>query len=700
MTVGNHTPVPTSVTQQMDPEYPLGRARPGPPPPPAPSSNNSSLGYDASSANNKPCNGCRRRKVRCDKGRPSCLNCSRHGETCVYEGPPESGVFTAETQQRMQDRLERLERLVQGMNFTGGPSTGRDSRLSSTEAVIQDWSPESNSTVESEDQGVQLTEPNNCYYMHPNFWLNLEEFVDEPRDLLRWPYDDKMNNNWPFSAQSIPPILTESLTALHLPVDKQDALHEWFYKAVDPWIRATHYRAYMNEVSNFRIGKSTMPREIEALMFSVHAVTVAAMSDEQVQQLFGRPREHLLSHFQFATELAMNRANFLRTRNMFMFMALLHYITFLFHTGQPEKATSLLGTATRIGMRLGLHKDPSSHLFTPWVAEMRRRLWTYFLVMDQPTYNSEGAESLFDTLPWVPRPVNANDNQWPPHRFMKPEQVPADADGFTDMAFANIRRELYYMSREVGRLFRMTEPERLLSIITDCDNAIRKKYIDHMNVQNPMQAVIIGYYSFYHRCLRINVEVTAVKSRAQSEMPDDLHTRILATQLDLFEDLARTEAIAQHHNWQWIFKWPPPFHGIARLLHSLAEVPKTTEAERAWKQVDLIFRRHLGSDMAMQDVPSWRLIERLCDIAMFAHSGQAHQGAAYTLRGESRHGTTDGSETATNTGLSLVNQLAYPGLGTVSWNSPTPGPSTAHSGTSNSGGMMQYTSAEGSTFQP
>lgn len=50
------------------------------------------------------------------------------------------------------------------------------------------------------------------------------------------------------------------------------------------------------------------------------------MSEKQTQQLFGRPREHLLSHFQFATELAMNRANFLRTRNMFMFMALLHYI--------------------------------------------------------------------------------------------------------------------------------------------------------------------------------------------------------------------------------------------------------------------------------------------------------------------------------------------------------------------------------------
>ncbi|KAK7982011.1 hypothetical protein PG988_004249 [Apiospora saccharicola] len=579
------------------------------------------------------------------------------------------------------------------------PNLGRESRLSSTESVIQGWSPDSSSTVESDDQGVQLSEPNICYYMHPNYWLNLEEFVDEPRDLLRWPYDDKMSNNWPFSAQSIPPILTENLAPLHLPVEQEDLLHEWFYKAVDPWIRATHYRSYMNEVSNFRIGKSSMPREVEAVIFSVHAVTISAMPSDQVQQLFGRPRDHLLSHFQYATELAMNRANFLRTRNMFLFMALLHYITFLFHTGQAEKATSFLGTASRIGMRLGLHKDPSAHLFTPWVAEMRRRLWTYFLVMDQPIYNSEGAESLFDTLPWIPRPVNANDNQWPPHRFMKPEQVPADADGFTDMAFANIRRELYYMSREVGRLFRMTEPERLLAIITDCDSAIRKKYIDHMNVQSPMQAVIVGCYSFYHRCLRINVEVTAVKSRAQSELPEDLHTRILATQLDLFEDLERTEATAKQHNWQWIFKWPPPFHGIARLLHSLAEVPRTNEAERAWKQVDLIFRRHLGDDMAIHDVPSWRLIERLCDIAMFAHSSRAHQGAVYTLRGKPRQGNTDVGEATTSTGISLVSQLAYSGFGAVIYNDAAPGASVAHPDRSDNGNMMQYTSTESNNLQ-
>lgn len=139
--------------------------------------------------------------------------------------------------------------------------------------------------------------------------------------------------------------------------------------------------------------------------------------------------------------------------------------------------------------------------------------------------------------------------------------------------------------------------------------------------------------------------------------------------------------------------------GIARLLHSLAEMPRTSEAERAWKQVDLIFHRHLGDDMAMHDVPSWRLIERLCDIAMFAHSSCVHQGAAYTLRGKPRQGNANG-ETTTSTGLSLVSQLAYSGFGAVSYNDAAPGESVAHADRSNDGNMMQYTSTESDNFQP
>jgi hypothetical protein len=213
-------------------------------------------------------------------------------------------------------------------NGTTRRESRNTSRHTSPEDVVLGRSRDlSLSSTESEDHGVQLFEPNVSYYMHPGYWVSLREYNNEPHDLLRWPYEDsRPRSNASPGFQSIPPSLTPSLAQLHLPVEQQEILHDWFYQNVDPWIRATHYRAYIHEVSNLRIGKSTMPREIEAAIFSVHAMTIAAMPSDQVQRLLGRNREDLLQHFQYALELALNRANYMRSRNIFIFVAVLHYL--------------------------------------------------------------------------------------------------------------------------------------------------------------------------------------------------------------------------------------------------------------------------------------------------------------------------------------------------------------------------------------
>ena len=161
------------------------------------------------------------RQVRCDKGRPACVNCTRHGEICIYEGPTEGVPVTIESQQRLHERLDKLERLVHDMSVSAGYSE-RVSRLPSTEEVINAWSPGSVSVAEPEDQGVQLHEPNICYYMHSSYWLRLEDFMDEPRDLLRWPYKDRTMYSQPYSALGVTPHLSDSLAALHLSTEREE----------------------------------------------------------------------------------------------------------------------------------------------------------------------------------------------------------------------------------------------------------------------------------------------------------------------------------------------------------------------------------------------------------------------------------------------------------------------------------------------
>jgi len=56
---------------------------------------------------------CRRRKVRCDGGKPKCANCIRIGERCTYD---EHGSTTTRLQNALSKAERRLENLAQNLH--------------------------------------------------------------------------------------------------------------------------------------------------------------------------------------------------------------------------------------------------------------------------------------------------------------------------------------------------------------------------------------------------------------------------------------------------------------------------------------------------------------------------------------------------------------------------------------------------------
>ncbi len=162
--------------------------------------------------------------------------------------------------------------------------------------------------------------------MHSDYWVDLHDIHDEPRELLRTPAGDE--TIWP--QVSIDPSVSDStddsLTSLHLPIEQEDLLFDWYNKHVGPFMKCGHHQASMNEISLFRIGRSIIPRDIEAGIFAVQALTVAAMPSTSVQLLLGQKRQELIRHLEDATERALARANLMRTRSHYLLSAFLHYI--------------------------------------------------------------------------------------------------------------------------------------------------------------------------------------------------------------------------------------------------------------------------------------------------------------------------------------------------------------------------------------
>ncbi|KAJ0154259.1 putative transcriptional regulatory protein [Colletotrichum tanaceti] len=615
---------------------------------------------------NKPCNGCRRRKVRCDKAKP-CLNCVRHGIACVYEPQKEPGLPTPDSQQQLQERVDRLERLVEEMKgisvrsepppppLKGGGSGASFPSASPATSYYGEFTSEEGMAG---DPGMQVYDDNVSYYLGPNYWLNLQDIVFEPRSLFRIDSDKTGKNpsspsSWPIGRT---PALAD-LSHLHLEPEREDVLTDLFLAHVEPFVRITHDAYWRQQITDFRVGVQKNPVDAEAAMFATQAMTVAALPGSVVQEKLWKSKEDLLRHLQEASQLALERADILRSRKPLAFFALLYHIQMKFITGDGEEAVILLGLAGRFGARLGLHRDPNHYSYSPWTANMRRRAWSHFELMDSPLYNHEGAESGLPSVSDVQPPKNANDSQWMPTRFAKPGSAPHDQDGITDMSFALVRQHVVRTMHSVVRSRNDAGPDELSRIVDQTENFINAKYIAHADGSCPGHVLVISYFRASMRTTRLLIDCVAA---ARNGGGQEHEARARRECVEILEEMERGEAVAVQNDWGWLYRWPTTPCLIANVLISLARQPKHPITERAWRQMNIVFRRHNNADISMRKFAAWRVVEALCDQAMLYHKQRSHEGAWYAQR---LLGEAQGGLAATTTAAAAVSSSSAQGPG-------------------------------------
>jgi hypothetical protein len=90
--------------------------------------------------------------------------------------------------------------------------------------------------------------------------------------------------------------------------------------------------------------------------------------------------------------------------------ALTLYLICARHTVDKGYIWTMIGTAFRLAMRIGLYRDPASLSVPPFLAEIRRRLWWQICILDVRTAEDNDIDPLicehhFDTQ----FPANIND---------------------------------------------------------------------------------------------------------------------------------------------------------------------------------------------------------------------------------------------------------------------------------------------------
>jgi hypothetical protein len=236
---------------------------------------------------------------------------------------------TTVSQQMLQDRVERLERIIEDMTSASTPSipiskfSQRNSAYAPSPFISSDTTANTSAAT-----GSQVSKNGSSYYISPDHCINLENMTYEPRYMLDITADDWVTptTDWPLSL--VMGKLKETLH-LHLATNKEDVLLQLFLDHVEPFVRIIHHEYLWWIVSDFRQGSSTCSMEVEALMFSAQYIAASVLPANLIQDKVGVEAAELRLYLQWATEAALERANVMQSRNMILFCALLFYIVSL-----------------------------------------------------------------------------------------------------------------------------------------------------------------------------------------------------------------------------------------------------------------------------------------------------------------------------------------------------------------------------------
>ncbi|KAL4759681.1 fungal specific transcription factor domain-containing protein [Aspergillus foveolatus] len=185
---------------------------------------------------------------------------------------------------------------------------------------------------------------------------------------------------------------------------------------------------------------TAIPKPLEGLMFAIYLIAVQSMAGDEVHDMFQEAKPRLLARYHHATQQALINAAFMRATELSVLQAYLLYLFNISRSVDPRPLFCLVGIATRIGTRPGLHRDCARFGMSPFETELRRRLRWQIVIFDKRLAEMTGSSitALTSTANDCCLPLNVND----PDLHPSAKDPPMPAAGASEMLFSLTRVEL------------------------------------------------------------------------------------------------------------------------------------------------------------------------------------------------------------------------------------------------------------------
>jgi hypothetical protein len=395
-----------------------------------------------------------------------------------------------------------------------------------------------------------------------------------------------------------------SLTALHPGPVQVSRLWQIFLANVNPLTHLIHVPSMQQSISDAcDVRMHGISRSLEAFVFAMYLSAVNSATEEECFNILGESKEGLTVKFWYGTRQSLINSLWLRSSELMVLQAFVIFLLTLRQQYDPRVLWSLTGVALRMGQRIGLHRDGASLGLTALETELRRRLWWQILVFDSRVAELVGSgPSVLASLSDTKLPLNVNDIDLQPG-VMEP---PAERIGATEMMFCLVRYELGCFFK--GSRFGPQGPTNAFDgiwqvlatseisiaernqIINELQEILESKFLRFCDPLNPLHFLSGTLARSSLATMRFKVHHP--RGRGGQTIPTEELDMLFTSSLRIIEydNLGHSTQSVQGFLWdiKSHFDWDP-------FIYLLTELQRRTtgnEVERAWQQVDEVYRHH------------------------------------------------------------------------------------------------------------
>ncbi|KAJ4984239.1 fungal specific transcription factor domain-containing protein [Stagonosporopsis vannaccii] len=400
---------------------------------------------------------CAQRKVKCDKKPGGCSNCTKARVPCIYKAPPpprrrRKGVRDVDTKTRLriyENALRNVgidpESLLKQASLSGDDQSIH-ARVDATSAnqPAMDLCEESTPI----EVGVLVTEDGKSRYLENGIWTSLRSEFRDLKEILDETSEEETDNTnlvnapEPFSPDGSrlmfgSPTSSTGLRPLHPQPVESFRLWQAYLENINPLIKLFHAPTVQQMLSEANSNLDDMPRNVEALLFSIYSIAVESLSDGDCIAILGDHKNTARQRFRSGAQHALINASFLKTSDVMVLQALTLFILSL-QDIDARIIWMLSGLCQRIGQRIGLHRDGDMLKLPPFEGEIRRRLWWQIIMLEgfsQKLAGTGTGSNASILMGDVKLPANLNDSDL----FPGMTEMPKESDRATEMMFFLIR---------------------------------------------------------------------------------------------------------------------------------------------------------------------------------------------------------------------------------------------------------------------